>query len=59
MYNDVASEPEVNMLIRSSNNADINILVTYLILFDSVMIASHQPVMNFLLNYLISTLLEL
>ena len=47
------------MLIRKSNNARIDIIVTCLILLDSIMITSHRPVMNFLLNYLISTLLEL
>jgi hypothetical protein len=59
MDNDVESEPEVNMLIRNSKMPDINITVTYLICLDSIMITSHQPIMNFILNYLISTLLEI
>lgn len=54
MDNDAELEPEINMLIRNSNNVDVNIIVTYLISIDS-----HQPIMNFPLNYLISTLLEL
>lgn len=38
---------------------DINIIVTYLNFLDSIMTTSHQPIMNFLLNYLINIPLEL
>lgn len=31
MDNDVKSEAEINTSIRNSNNADINVIVTYLI----------------------------
>lgn len=59
MYNDVESEPKVNMLIRNSDNTRYKHHSAYLILLDSIMIVSNQPIMNFLLNYLISTPLEL
>lgn len=58
MDNDVESEPEVNMLIRNSNHTDINITETPLLCLDSIMTSSLQRILNFLLNYLFSTLLE-